>query len=89
MPMVKTKDSVLEVEIFIERERDIGSVDVDRLFDANGSETFDLTDAVEVDVRGELYRLRTGDLLTMQIQVGSIDRPSAEVVALPPAAPSN
>ena len=72
MPMVKTKDSVLEVEIFIERERDIGSVDVDRLFDANGSETFDLTDAVEVDVRGELYRLRTGDLLTMQVQVGRI-----------------
>lgn len=39
------------------------------MFDAQGSETFDPTEAVEVDADGELFRLAEGDRITMKVEV--------------------
>jgi hypothetical protein len=43
---------------------------VEHLFDANGSETFDPTEAVEVAVRdGTLLRLKPGDAISIFVAV--------------------
>lgn len=41
---------------------------VDRMFDANGSETFDPTEATEIEAGGELRRLRSGDRISIIVQ---------------------
>jgi hypothetical protein len=44
---------------------------IEHMFDAQGSETFDPTEAVEVDADGELFRLAEGDRITMTVEVGA------------------
>lgn len=47
---------------------DDGSVEeVEHLFDANGNETFDPTEATEVSFGGELVQLEAGDTLQFEL----------------------
>lgn len=46
------------------------ALSIDKLFDASGSETHDLIDAVEVETRdGDLLRLQEGDRIVMRIDL--------------------
>jgi hypothetical protein len=42
---------------------------VERMFDKDGSETFDPTQCVEVEVDNSLYRLKHGDKLRLDLEV--------------------
>jgi len=42
---------------------------VEKMFDRNNSETFDPTEAVEVDVGGTLRMLEPGDRLSVIVQI--------------------
>lgn len=42
---------------------------VERMFDASGAETFDPTEAVEIDAGGALRKLSSGDRLTIIVQI--------------------
>lgn len=44
---------------------------IEHMFDAQGSETFDPTEAVEVVADGELFRLAVGNRITMTVEVGA------------------
>jgi len=45
-----------------------GSVEeVDYLFDVNGNETFDPTEAVEVSVEGDFIQIEAGDTLQFEL----------------------
>lgn len=45
------------------------ALEVDRMFNAQGSETFDPTEAVEVDCEGSLLELQGGDRITMHVDI--------------------
>lgn len=59
-----------DVEIILVRVSPDEVLEVRRMFDAQSSETFDPTDAVEVEVEsGGLLTLQSGDRITMRVDV--------------------
>jgi hypothetical protein len=44
-------------------------ITVERMFNGKGSETFDPTDAVEVEGDGAFHRLDAGDVITIRVRV--------------------
>lgn len=64
---VKTHHGLRDVEITCATGDEVFTVE--RMFDGKGSETFDPTDAVEVDGDGSFHRLEAGDVVTIRVRV--------------------
>lgn len=60
---LRSVGNVSDWRVFFRREEEGKALDVSHMFDQIGDETFDPTEAREVDCEGELIRLRDGDEL--------------------------